>query len=382
MSSQPPFPPAVPAGAADPAGTDAAVTLEIPAVAVPCGWPGPPPPGRPRPGGIVRLAGLAFDRLTEEEVVAHIVAACQAGRGGWVVTPNIDICRQARRDQSLRRLVSRASLIVADGMPLIWAARLRREPLPERVTGASLIFSLTEAAARHGCPIYLLGGAPGVPGQAARGLQRRYPGLIVAGTDAPPVGFDADPVAVAVVQRRLAAAAPAIVYVGLGFPKQERLIERLAPSFPATWFVGCGAAIPFAAGALPRAPQWMQSTGLEWVFRLISEPRRLFRRYLVDDLPFAVRLLAAAAVARLRPARTTEPGTESAGSRQAPAGELLPEMAGKITSGTAAVTGQGDVPATVSHRHNDPRPAPGLPVTPGPSVTGAGAAPSWPGTPV
>jgi N-acetylglucosaminyldiphosphoundecaprenol N-acetyl-beta-D-mannosaminyltransferase len=259
------------------------------------------PPASADPGGArALLAGLRFDRLTETQVVEHIVTASRSGRGGWVATPNIDQCRLAQRDEALRRLVADASLIVPDGMPLIWAARLRGDPLPERVTGASLIFSLTEAAARHGCSIYLLGGEPGVPDRAGEELRRSYPGLVVAGADAPPVGFDADPDAVAAVHARLAAAAPGIVYVGLGFPKQERLIARLAPSFPATWFIGCGAAIPFAAKALPRAPLWMQRTGLEWAFRLASEPRRLFRRYLVDDLPFAVRLLATSATDRLR----------------------------------------------------------------------------------
>lgn len=269
-------------------------------------------PGLPRAvvqacPGYVPLAGLRFDRLTEAEVVEHIVTASRSGQGGWVATPNIDHCRLVRRDDALRRLVASASVTVPDGMPLIWASRLRGDPIPERVTGASLIFSLTEAAARHGCSIYLLGGEPGVPEQAADELRRRYPELKVAGTDAPPVGFDTDPQAIAAVYERLATAAPGIVYVGLGFPKQERLITHLGPSFPGTWFVACGAAIPFAAGALPRAPQWMQRTGLEWTFRLASEPRRLFSRYLVHDLPFALTLLAVSAADRLRHRREDPP---------------------------------------------------------------------------
>lgn len=256
--------------------------------------------GVSRPDGRALLAGLHFHSLTEAQVVDRIVTASRDGRGGWVATPNVDICRQTQYDEALLRLVASASLIVPDGMPLIWAARLVREPLPERVTGSSLIFSLTQAAARQQRSIYLLGGAPGVPERAGEQLRGRYPGLVVAGTDAPPTGFDADSQAVAAVHARLAAASPDIVYVGLGFPKQERLIARLAPSFPATWFISCGAAIPFAANELPRAPQWMQSAGLEWTFRLISEPRRLYRRYLLQDLPFAVKLLAASARVRLR----------------------------------------------------------------------------------
>ncbi len=239
------------------------------------------------------VAGLDFDALSEEQVVARITADLADGRGGWVATPNIDICRRVRRDPAARDLVRGASLVVADGMPLIWAARLSGDPLPERVTGASLIFTLSAAAAGHGRSVYLLGGEPGVPERAAAALARRYPGLRVAGTDAPPPGFD-----VAEVRQRIAGARPDIVFVGLGFPKQERVIAAVAPALPAAWFVGCGAAIPFAAGALPRAPRWMQRAGLEWAYRLASEPRRLFRRYLIDDLPFAARLLVTAALAR------------------------------------------------------------------------------------
>jgi N-acetylglucosaminyldiphosphoundecaprenol N-acetyl-beta-D-mannosaminyltransferase len=153
----------------------------------------------------------------------------------------------------------------------------------------------------------LLGGRPGIPQQAGEELRRHYPDLKVAGADAPPVGFDTDTQAIAAVHERLAAAAPSIVYVGLGFPKQERLITSFAPSLPGTWFIGCGAAIPFAAKALPRAPQWMQNTGLEWTFRLASEPRRLLSRYLVHDLPFALTLLAASAADRLRKRREDTP---------------------------------------------------------------------------
>lgn len=246
------------------------------------------------------LVGIAFDRLTETEVVEHIVDAMRSGRGGWVATPNIDICRLAERDPRLQELISSASLTVPDGMPLVWAATLRGDPLAERVTGSSLIYSLTAAAAEHGRSIYLLGGDPWVPARAADRLRRRHPGLLIAGTDAPPNGFDLTDDGIDIVRARLAAAKPDIVYVGLGFPKQERLIVRIAPAFPGTWFVGCGAAIPFVAGEVRRAPRWMQRAGAEWLFRLFTEPRRLAGRYL-HDMPFAARLLAGCAAERLRP---------------------------------------------------------------------------------
>jgi N-acetylglucosaminyldiphosphoundecaprenol N-acetyl-beta-D-mannosaminyltransferase len=250
----------------------------------------------PRTGRSARVAGLDFDALSERQVVARIIGDSDDGRGGWVVTPNIDICRQLRRDPAVRALISGASLVVADGMPLVWASRLVGDPLPERVAGASLIFTLSEAAAASGKTIYLLGGEPGVPARAAAALGRRYPGLLVAGVHSPPFGFEREPGEIEAIAARLTRAKPDIVFVGLGFPKQERLIAAVAPALPAAWFIGCGAAIPFAAGTLPRAPHWMQPLGLEWIHRLISEPRRLFRRYLMDDVPFALRLLVTSAL--------------------------------------------------------------------------------------
>jgi N-acetylglucosaminyldiphosphoundecaprenol N-acetyl-beta-D-mannosaminyltransferase len=244
------------------------------------------------------LAGLKLDRATEAQVVADVVNALSHGHGGWVATPNVDICRAAWRDDGIAAMLAGASVTVPDGMPLIWATRLRGDPLPERVTGASLIFSLSEAAAANGRSVYFLGGEPGVPEAAAARLGCRYPDLLVAGTDSPPFGFENTADGAEIVRGKLLAASPDIVFVGLGFPKQENLITALAPSLPKAWFVACGAAIPFAAEALPRAPLWMQRSGLEWLFRLRSEPRRLARRYLVDDLAFAARLLAVSAAQR------------------------------------------------------------------------------------
>jgi N-acetylglucosaminyldiphosphoundecaprenol N-acetyl-beta-D-mannosaminyltransferase len=248
----------------------------------------------------VLLAGLGFDRLTERQVINHVLGALSRGRGGWIATPNIDICQAAQRDPSLAELIGTASLVVPDGMPLLWAARLRGDPLPERVTGSSLIFTLSAAAARAGRSVYLLGGPPGVPELAADRLRQRYPDLIVAGCYAPPWRFERSREGTAAVRRRLVSARPDIVFVGLGCPKQERLIAAVGPYLPTAWYLGCGAALPLAAGTVRRAPRWMQQAGLEWLFRLLSEPRRLFHRYVVADLPFALRLLAGSATERLR----------------------------------------------------------------------------------
>ncbi len=249
----------------------------------------------------VRLAGLDFDALTNAQVVDQVTEALDRGAGGVIVTPNIDICRQARRDAAYGDLVRAASIVVPDGMPLVWAARLTGQPLAGRVTGADLIYSLCQAMAARSWPVFLLGGLPapdGAPGtaeRAAAALAERYRGLAAAGAWSPPAAFDALSGDIETLRKSLVELEPAVVFVGLGFPKQEQLIARLRADLPGAWFLGCGAAIPFAAGEIARAPQWMQRSGLEWAYRLLREPRRLARRYLIDDLPFAIWLLAWAA---------------------------------------------------------------------------------------
>ncbi|WP_103960483.1 WecB/TagA/CpsF family glycosyltransferase [Nonomuraea solani] len=248
----------------------------------------------------MRVGGVGVDALTEDQVVQRVAAELEAGRGGRIVTPNVDICRAAAADPALRELVCSADLVVSDGMPLVWAARLLGTPVPGRVTGADLIWSLSGLAARRGWPVYLLGGPPGAARGAAAELTGRHPGLRVCGVDAPPYRFDATPEGSELVRRKVAAARPRLVFVGLGFPRQDRLIADLRKDLPGAWFLGCGAAIAFAAGTVARAPEWMRRAGLEWAFRLGSEPRRLGRRYLADDLPFALRLLAGSLATRVR----------------------------------------------------------------------------------
>jgi len=255
-------------------------------------------PGRPR----VRAGDIWLDALTEREVVSAVRDAWLAGRGGSIITVNVDVARTVARRPELADLMAAGSLVVADGMPLVWAARLGGNPLPERVTGSSLVFSLSAAAAADRRSVYLLGGADGVPDQAAAALCARFPGLRIAGADSPPLGFDQTEEGVRRAVTAVGAAAPDLVLVGLGFPKQERLIGRLRQVRPGAWYLGCGGGIPMAAGVTPRAAPLVQRAGLEWAHRLALEPRRLAGRYLRDDLPFAIALLARAALRRAHPA--------------------------------------------------------------------------------
>jgi N-acetylglucosaminyldiphosphoundecaprenol N-acetyl-beta-D-mannosaminyltransferase len=246
------------------------------------------------------LMGLPIDRLTKEEAIEHILTASARGDGGWVITPNVDILRQVNRDEALRQLLEKATLRLADGAPLVWASRMQQQPLPERIPGASFIWWLSAAAARSGVPIFLLGAAPGVARKAGQLLQEDIPGLHVAGTHCPPLGFEHSTEATAAIIESIGAANPGIVFCGLGCPKQERLMAYLVEIFPHIWFLASGGSLDFIAGVTTRAPEWMQKAGLEWLHRLTHEPKRLFKRYVLDDIPFALRLLARASRQRRR----------------------------------------------------------------------------------
>jgi len=244
------------------------------------------------------VAGIRFDALDERGVVAHVRRALEEGRGGRIVTANVDIVRQALKTPEARAHVEAGTLVVADGAPVVWASKLARRGLPARVAGSDLIWSLSGELGRLGGSVFLLGGRPGSELLAARRLVDASPGLRIAGALAPPMGFEKDPEIVRQVCDEVAAAKPDMVYVGLGFPKQEWMISQLAPLLPGAWFMGCGASIAFVAGTLRRAPLWMQRAGLEWLHRMAREPRRLFARYVLHDAPLALRLLLLALLRR------------------------------------------------------------------------------------
>jgi N-acetylglucosaminyldiphosphoundecaprenol N-acetyl-beta-D-mannosaminyltransferase len=247
--------------------------------------------------------GLPIDRVSEAEAVARAVDGLRHGRGGWICPANLDVLRQAVQAPEVHSLVEQADLVVADGMPLLWASRLQGAPLPERVAGSSLVSTLPRAAAGEGARVFLLGGDPGVAAVAGERLARDNPGLDVCGTHCPPYGFERSPAQLAAIEDAVVAAQPDVVFVGLGFPKQERLIVRLRRRLPRAWFVSVGIGLGLLSGHTQRAPRWLQRAGLEWLHRLAHEPRRLARRYLVEGVPFLARVLAVSARRRMVAAR-------------------------------------------------------------------------------
>ncbi|HEY2900309.1 MAG TPA: WecB/TagA/CpsF family glycosyltransferase [Polyangia bacterium] len=253
-----------------------------------------------QPFPVCDLLGMSLACADSAGVLQHLFASLAGGKGGWLVTANLDFLRRHARDGGIRDLYAAADLRVADGMPLVWAARLQGQPLPERVAGSSLVWLIAERAAAEGRSLFFLGSDAATIDRALGELRRRWPTLVVSGQSSPQV--DREPTAAQLEPLRAAiiGARPDIVLVGMGSPKQENLIRALRSDLPWAWMIGVGVSFSFIAGDMRRAPRWLQQTGLEWMWRLAQEPRRLFRRYLVDDLPFAFELFGRAGLHRWR----------------------------------------------------------------------------------
>lgn len=248
------------------------------------------PPAFPAPR--VTIAGVPVDVLTREDAAAWVVQRALAGEPpGYVVTPNAHHVALLRDSERFRGAYAGAALSVPDGVSLVWASRLLGVPLPERVAGVDLFEDVCAAAAGTGIRIFLLGGRRGAADGAARVMHGLYPGLEIAGTCCPPHGFERDPAERERVARAIRAAAPHVLFVALGAPKQEVWLQENLAALGVPVGLGVGAAFDLVSGQVPRAPRWMRGAGLEWLFRLAVEPRRLWKRYAVTNTRFVALVL-------------------------------------------------------------------------------------------
>jgi N-acetylglucosaminyldiphosphoundecaprenol N-acetyl-beta-D-mannosaminyltransferase len=242
--------------------------------------------------------GLPLVPDTFAQSLDRIDRLIAAGRPSFFITANLNYAMLCDADERLQRLNDRAAFILADGMPLVWWSRFGERPLPERVAGSDLIYGMCERAAAKGHRVYLLGAAPGVADEAAANLEKRYPGLQIAGVECPP--FRRLSVAEERAQiERIRAARPDILFVAFGQPKGELWIADNLEGLGVPVCVQVGASLDFVAGRVKRSPKWMQKTGLEWIYRLAQEPRRLAGRY-VSNVRFLVKAVFAAKFRRER----------------------------------------------------------------------------------
>lgn len=237
----------------------------------------------------LRIGKLWVDVLRFGEALDAVERLVLAGEGGMVFTPNVDHVVSVETNEAFRGAYARASLSLADGMPLVWGSRLLGQPLPERVAGSDLVLPLLERAAHRGWRVYFLGADDGVAERAAEVVRHRY-GTAVVGTDAPRITLG-DQAQVERIAAQLCAARPHLVLMAFGAPKQELLMDALRERVRPAVCLGIGASLDFIAGTVKRAPVFMQRNGLEWLYRLGQEPRRLWRRYLINDPLFAAILV-------------------------------------------------------------------------------------------
>lgn len=240
---------------------------------------------RPR----VRLLGMGIDCVDRAAVERRMAEMVREGGPHQAVTVNLDFIHHGSRNAAFRQLVNQADLVVADGTPVLWFARYLGGRLPERITGPDLVEMAVTHSQAHGSSLFFLGAAPGIADRAAERLRERFGAFALAGTYSPPFGpLDGDEDRR--IRRLLRDARPDFLFVAFGCPKQDFWIRDHA-DLGVPFAAGVGGSFEFLSGAIPRAPRWAQRAGLEWSFRLWHEPRRLARRYLVDDVRVVGKLL-------------------------------------------------------------------------------------------
>ena len=231
----------------------------------------------------MRFMNTYVDNVTEEEAIRHIEECIKDRKIGFVVTPNVDQIVMMEKNLYFREICDNAELSVVDGHPLLWIAKWYKRPIKEKICGSDLMPHLCRIAAEKGYKIFLLGAAEGIAAKAADILKEQNPGLIIAGTYSPPFGFENDQAELDKINRILKESEADMLFVGMGAPKQSVFIYENMDKYQIPMSFCVGATIDFIAGEQTRAPRWMTDHGLEWLYRLFKEPKRMFKRYIVND---------------------------------------------------------------------------------------------------
>jgi N-acetylglucosaminyldiphosphoundecaprenol N-acetyl-beta-D-mannosaminyltransferase len=240
----------------------------------------------------VNVLGVGISVLDQDRAREFLFDAVHNGRRGYVTITNVHGVSEAQRDPELRRIFNEALLSTPDGMPMVWMGRLQGQPSIRRVYGPDLVLNLCEHSRAAGFSHFFCGGKPGVAEDLAEALQERFPGLRVAGTFCPPFG-PLNSEQRAALANKVRETQPDFFWVGISTPKQERFMTEYMSILPeAKIFIGVGAAFDFLSGGVRQAPRWMMRIGLEWLFRLFQEPKRLWRRYLIYNPLFIWRAAA------------------------------------------------------------------------------------------
>jgi len=232
----------------------------------------------------INICNLLIDNITTAEVLDNVELMIKAKESQYIVTPNVDHIIKLQTDKNFQEIYKNASLVLTDGTPLLWAAKYLGTPIKEKISGSDIFPVLCKLSSEKGYKVFFLGGRPDAAERAAKQLKNRYNKLDVVGIYAPPLGFENNEIENDKIITMIKCVQPDILFVGLGAPKQEKWIYKYRKDYNVPVSIGIGAAFEFIAGMVKRAPGWMQKTGLEWFWRVLMEPKRLWKRYFIDDM--------------------------------------------------------------------------------------------------
>lgn len=234
----------------------------------------------------INICGVFVDNYTMVEAVGAVEYCIAQKKLSFFVTPNVDHVIKLQSDKQFQELYANADIVLVDSALLMLAGRFLGTPFKEKISGSDITPELCKLAAQKGYKLFFLGGREGAAVKAKEALEGTLPGIQIVGTYCPPFGFEKDAAENKKIIELIKAAKPDILLVGLGAPKQEKWIYQYYQELGVPVSGGIGVTFEFIAGMVKRAPVWMQKCGLEWLWRLIMEPARLWRRYLVEDMPF------------------------------------------------------------------------------------------------
>ena len=230
------------------------------------------------------LLNTYINNVSMREAIENIEYLIQKEQKSYVVAINVDVVMKIEQDAYLKTVVDNADMVLVDGKPLVWIAKRHKNPVKEKISGSDLVPSICKVAAEKGYKIFILGGKDGVAEMAKQNLEKKYANIKVVGTYSPPLGFEKDEEELRKANEIISKSKPDLLIVCLGCPKQEKFIYENIDKYDAIVSICAGATVDFLAGNVKRAPKWMSNHGLEWLYRFFQEPKRLFKRYFVDDM--------------------------------------------------------------------------------------------------
>lgn len=230
------------------------------------------------------LLNTYVNNVTMDETIENIEALIAEKKKSYIVAINVDVVMKIEHDKCLKEATDNADMVLVDGKPLIWISKYHKCPVKAKVSGSDLVPALCKVAAQKGYKMFILGGKDGIADQAKEKLEKQYPTIKIVGTYAPPFGFENDLSELKKINGMISEVKPDLLIVCFGCPKQEKWICENYKKYDAGVSICAGATVDFLAGNVNRAPKWMSDHGFEWLYRFLQEPKRMFKRYFIDDV--------------------------------------------------------------------------------------------------